>query len=133
MRSSPRCGTRVSCAGSDRKSTRLNSSHLVSSYAVFCLKKQIGVCTCARERVSGPQIFLGVGPQAPTTFADLNPGEVRGRSRQFDVCDGHGLAGQSCAVLALEPLPITKLFGFFSNDAPPTEIYTLSLHDALPI
>src|SRR5688500_19841784 len=24
----------------DRKSTRLNSSHLVSSYAVFCLKKK---------------------------------------------------------------------------------------------
>src|SRR5256885_9957146 len=27
-------------AGADRKSTRLNSSHLVISYAVFCLKKQ---------------------------------------------------------------------------------------------
>src|SRR6266446_7925845 len=27
----------------DRKSTRLNSSHLVSSYAVFCLKKKIDV------------------------------------------------------------------------------------------
>src|SRR5205807_9048541 len=27
----------------DRKSTRLNSSHLVSSYAVFCLKKKIKV------------------------------------------------------------------------------------------
>src|SRR5215467_12282352 len=26
----------------DRKSTRLNSSHLVTSYAVFCLKKKIG-------------------------------------------------------------------------------------------
>src|SRR5688500_16098220 len=26
----------------DRKSTRLNSSHLVSSYAVFCWKKNIG-------------------------------------------------------------------------------------------
>src|SRR2546426_9235403 len=26
-------------AGQDRKSTRLNSSHLVISYAVFCLKK----------------------------------------------------------------------------------------------
>src|SRR5256885_17199974 len=26
----------------DRKSTRLNSSHLVSSYAVFCLKKKEG-------------------------------------------------------------------------------------------
>src|SRR5205807_9037716 len=27
--------------GQDRKSTRLNSSHLVISYAVFCLKKKI--------------------------------------------------------------------------------------------
>src|SRR5256885_10757876 len=27
-------------AGVDRKSTRLNSSHLVISYAVFCLKKK---------------------------------------------------------------------------------------------
>src|SRR5256885_7483061 len=26
--------------GADRKSTRLNSSHLVISYAVFCLKKK---------------------------------------------------------------------------------------------
>src|SRR5256885_8585861 len=28
----------------DRKSTRLNSSHLVISYAVFCLKKKIERC-----------------------------------------------------------------------------------------
>src|SRR5256885_4547326 len=28
-------------ANGDRKSTRLNSSHLVISYAVFCLKKKI--------------------------------------------------------------------------------------------
>src|SRR5437870_12691637 len=27
-------------AGSDRKSTRLNSSHVAISYAVFCLKKK---------------------------------------------------------------------------------------------
>src|SRR5690625_6266411 len=27
-------------AAGDRKSTRLNSSHVASSYAVFCLKKQ---------------------------------------------------------------------------------------------
>src|SRR5256885_5477268 len=32
--SSPRC------MNPDRKSTRLNSSHLVISYAVFCLKKK---------------------------------------------------------------------------------------------
>src|SRR5256885_3835095 len=29
-----------SVVGTDRKSTRLNSSHLVISYAVFCLKKK---------------------------------------------------------------------------------------------
>src|SRR2546426_8435325 len=30
----------ASIASGDRKSTRLNSSHLVISYAVFCLKKK---------------------------------------------------------------------------------------------
>src|SRR5438132_10125549 len=37
----------VSCyfeALSDRKSTRLNSSHTVISYAVFCLKKKLQYC-----------------------------------------------------------------------------------------
>src|SRR5699024_11344101 len=29
------------CAGQDRKSTRLNSSHVSNSYAVFCLKKKM--------------------------------------------------------------------------------------------
>src|SRR5256885_3993657 len=31
---------RPRCTTTDRKSTRLNSSHLVISYAVFCLKKK---------------------------------------------------------------------------------------------
>src|SRR5205807_8369537 len=31
---------RRTCRWGDRKSTRLNSSHLVISYAVFCLKKK---------------------------------------------------------------------------------------------
>src|SRR5688500_19890160 len=31
---------RESATTKDRKSTRLNSSHLVNSYAVFCLKKK---------------------------------------------------------------------------------------------
>src|SRR5947208_9627942 len=30
----------VKCFGGDRKSTRLNSSHQIISYAVFCLKKK---------------------------------------------------------------------------------------------
>src|SRR5690242_21099522 len=32
--------TRVWLGGQDRKSTRLNSSHMSISYAVFCLKKK---------------------------------------------------------------------------------------------
>src|SRR2546426_4403205 len=32
--------SRHDCLRQDRKSTRLNSSHLVISYAVFCLKKK---------------------------------------------------------------------------------------------
>src|SRR5256885_5129716 len=32
--------SRLELRGADRKSTRLNSSHLVISYAVFCLKKK---------------------------------------------------------------------------------------------
>src|SRR5256885_7047168 len=37
------CARSIQCcrnARTDRKSTRLNSSHLVISYAVFCLKKK---------------------------------------------------------------------------------------------
>src|SRR5690606_41182343 len=37
--SAPRLLSRVA-RSSDRKSTRLNSSHVKSSYAVFCLKKK---------------------------------------------------------------------------------------------
>src|SRR5690625_6088711 len=33
-------GARVDARASDRKSTRLNSSHVAISYAVFCLKKK---------------------------------------------------------------------------------------------
>src|SRR5256885_3500147 len=36
----------------DRKSTRLNSSHLVISYAVFCLKKKKASCSPSYEHQS---------------------------------------------------------------------------------
>src|SRR5262245_63731131 len=36
----------VTVNGRDRKSTRLNSSHLGISYAVFCLKKKKTTTTC---------------------------------------------------------------------------------------
>src|SRR5258708_29458006 len=37
-----------SVGGRDRKSTRLNSSHQIISYAVFCLKKKINQTTIER-------------------------------------------------------------------------------------
>src|SRR2546429_6986943 len=40
VRARPRTALRPSVSGSDRKSTRLNSSHGYISYAVFCLKKK---------------------------------------------------------------------------------------------
>src|SRR5437870_11291496 len=40
VRPSPRCGGVHATATRDRKSTRLNSSHVAISYAVFCLKKK---------------------------------------------------------------------------------------------
>src|SRR5256885_12940002 len=38
----------------DRKSTRLNSSHLVISYAVFCLKKKKIMSTIVRQVLFTP-------------------------------------------------------------------------------
>src|SRR5256885_11924792 len=43
----------------DRKSTRLNSSHLVISYAVFCLKKK----NIKRFNLSIPLITLEIDPR----------------------------------------------------------------------
>src|SRR5256885_3697842 len=49
----------------DRKSTRLNSSHLVISYAVFCLKKKkkcVGhAAGVPAERAAGVFLLHGVG------------------------------------------------------------------------
>src|SRR5947208_1841535 len=63
---------------SDRKSTRLNSSHQIISYAVFCLKKKKNI---HQTKVQSTYSF----------------------------------------------------FSFFLNDTATPDIYTLSLHDALPI
>src|SRR5437899_6843679 len=50
-------------SGGDRKSTRLNSSHLGISYAVFCLKKKKGPSGIREEgaRVVGLTLVEGVG------------------------------------------------------------------------
>src|SRR3954467_15174645 len=97
---------------SDRKSTRLNSSHTIISYAVFCLKKKKEIVTCGRVRRSAP----GRGLSPP--------------------CSRRACAGSPQTPSRRQPLgcalPLTAFF-FFFNDTATTEIYTLSLHDALPI
>src|SRR5205809_6219856 len=59
-------------AGSDRKSTRLNSSHGYTSYAVFCLKKKITVATLIQSRVDSPFIaLLALLALLPAAFSAL--------------------------------------------------------------
>src|SRR5256885_2353584 len=45
-------------ANRDRKSTRLNSSHLVISYAVFCLKKHFRIFLMSRKIILIKQELL---------------------------------------------------------------------------
>src|SRR5256885_2546435 len=55
--------------GEDRKSTRLNSSHLVISYAVFCLKKKK-----QKHPADDPPVHcLGCLALGSDTAADLAP------------------------------------------------------------
>src|SRR5215207_3017384 len=93
----------------DRKSPRLNSSHEWNSYAVFCSKKKSRRMRAAHvDRLS------------------VNDGTVR-CTTSLSVClPAHG----RCFPLRQrrQQLPF-----FLFNDTATTEIYTLSLHDALPI
>src|SRR5256885_4777081 len=57
----PYGGYRDAGDGEDRKSTRLNSSHLVISYAVFCLKKKRTGPRATRQR----GITLGLKTATP--------------------------------------------------------------------
>src|SRR5437588_9368311 len=44
----------IHSCGSDRKSTRLNSSHTVISYAVFCLKKKTKITVIVNAGLRQP-------------------------------------------------------------------------------
>src|SRR5476649_2145533 len=99
----------VAPVSTDRKSTRLNSSHTVISYAVFCLKKKKDIADFAN--CTGETVFDATLKEAL---------EVQLRQSPF------------LSVLAEQRVQGTLRF-FFFNDTATTEIYTLSLHDALPI
>src|ERR1022692_879693 len=91
----------------------LNSSHLVISYAVFCLKKKTrksGFGSRAANRTTRPP----AAPQAPHVRAARSPVPALRCKRCWK--------GWT-----------SRYLFFFFNDTATTEIYTLSLHDALPI
>src|SRR5256885_5422522 len=64
--------------GGDRKSTRLNSSHLVISYAVFCLKKKnTYVLPLLRNILPLPVIVVGDQPPTASTLTPLDCSLIR--------------------------------------------------------
>src|SRR3954462_2386026 len=96
----------------DRKSTRLNSSHTIISYAVFCLKKKSD-CT---SWVDTDQF-----PNGLVTFR-INPADPPQPSPP-------GASPRRPPPPSLHPAPAI----FFFNVTATTEISPLSLPDALPI
>src|SRR6266571_888155 len=108
-----RCRCPHSFAPADRKSTRLNSSHMSISYAVFCLKKKNRRRTCAAETIAA--------------CSDVAPTEIGGVRVPVVF-----LLGQQSPMTVSQGVQTARLL-FFFNDTATTEIYTLSLHDALPI
>src|ERR1022692_3911186 len=100
------------CDG-DRKSTRLNSSHLVISYAVFCLKK--------KKKKTNTDTETQNNKRHTATSAEISPLVLSSLVRVPCSCLFYFLFFCFC------------FFFFFFNDTATTEIYTLSLHDALPI
>src|SRR6266496_528242 len=98
---------RLRGARKDRKSTRLNSSHVEISYAVFCLKKK----TIARPA----SLSTNRPRRAPRPTSDPGP---------------EAAAPRNTPLSTNRP---RRPGSFFFNDTATTEIYTLSLHDALPI
>src|SRR6266536_2021676 len=97
----------------DRKSTRLNSSHEWISYAVFCLKKKKKKNESVRKEKKKKK--------------KKNKKKINNTLNSLCIFFPF-------VFLFLSPLPYSfSLFFFFFNDTATTEIYTLSLHDALPI
>src|SRR2546422_20415 len=104
----------------DRKSTRLNSSHGYISYAVFCLKK--------KNRIAPREFLPWFWSRWPAPSLDSSAWGSRWTySTPRKECVS---SVSSMWSTALDFLPFDC---FFFNDTATTEIYTLSLHDALPI
>src|SRR5438132_3165030 len=70
-------------ASGDRKSTRLNSSHTVISYAVFCLKKKKSTYPSNRVRTQGRATVK-------IELVQVGPGSARQRRVSVNTLYDHG-------------------------------------------
>src|SRR6516164_9443570 len=109
----PAPGSPRARAARDRKSTRLNSSHSSISYAVFCLKKK-------KTYAVVPNTIRAISTSATSISRSFSISLYFHRDDQVPISQ-HDIHQR-----------LLLLF-FFFNDTATTEIYTLSLHDALPI
>src|SRR3989442_933853 len=107
----------------DRKSTRLNSSHVRISYAVFCLKKK-------NISQSGEQNFSG---RTEGALANQAKTQVEHWLRLLRLQPRSLAVSRRWSLPGLRRQTDSSAIFFFFNDTATTEIYTLSLHDALPI
>src|ERR1039457_1894817 len=77
------------CSRIDRKSTRLNSSHLVISYAVFCLKKNNNRPSSQQlatsYALSGSYFLAGVGCRGSWRVCVLGGTQQACAERRFNV------------------------------------------------
>src|SRR6266704_1199774 len=104
---------RSTSAPADRKSTRLNSSHVSISYAVFCSKKKKASRWTNPSEAGTANTLTRTTSKTPTTIRWCGKNS-RSRWTRRSTCS-------------------SRRPSFFINDTATTEIYTLSLHDALPI
>src|SRR5256885_12145490 len=76
---------RRSDRGRDRKSTRLNSSHLVISYAVFCLKKKNNFATAGHYTPKSFQFRIELNTHATPTYSSHRPDGLVAISKKYPV------------------------------------------------
>src|SRR3954449_1587614 len=112
----------------DRKSTRLNSSHTLISYAVFCLKKKKTYTCHSRTASTEHRCMLSRDRGARRRSPAAHCSTPLGATAASPVC-----CCLSFFFLMIRRPPRSTLFPyptlFRSNDTATTEIYTLSLHD----
>src|SRR5436309_2564674 len=120
----------------DRKSTRLNSSHVKISYAVFCLKKKNNTID---HRPEGDAKWFLENEKTVTQFCRKLAAErpLTDIRDEYNYPKKKGIKDECSRLLEASTMKSRRGFAiqllFFFNDTATAEIYTLSLHDALPI